>query len=71
MRSDFILAMHTYIPEQTVALAKYYRNLINMVKGILPKRVICVLKLRISCNLARILIQRNMQKFQLHQQNNI
>ena len=37
MKSDLILAMHTYIPERTVTLAKYYRNLINMVKGIITK----------------------------------
>ena len=37
MRSDLILAMHTYIPEQAVTLAKYYRNHINMVKGIITK----------------------------------
>ena len=40
--------MHTYIPEQTVTLAKYYRNLINKVNGIITKRF-CVLKFRISC----------------------
>ena len=39
MRSDLILAKHTYIPEQTVTLAKYYRNLINMVKGIIKKEL--------------------------------
>ena len=48
MRSDLILAMHTYIPEQTVTLAKYYRNLINIVKGIITK------KFRIGCKPARI-----------------
>ena len=42
MRSDLILAVHTYIPEQTVALAKYYRNLINMVKGIITKSYMCI-----------------------------
>ena len=42
MRSDLILAMHTYIPEQTVPLAKYYRNLIYMVKGIITKSYMCI-----------------------------
>ena len=42
MRSDLILAMHTYIPEQTVTLAKYYRILKNMVKGIITKRNMCI-----------------------------
>ena len=42
MRSDLVLAMHTYIPEQTVTLAKYYRNLINMVKGIITKGCMCI-----------------------------
>ena len=42
MRSDLILEVHTYIPEQTVTLAKYYRNLINMVKGIITKSYICI-----------------------------
>ena len=42
MRSDLILAVHTYIPEQTVALAKYYSNFINMVKGIITKSYMCI-----------------------------
>ena len=42
MRSDLILAMHTYIPEHTVTLAKYYKNLINMVKGIVTKSYMCI-----------------------------
>ena len=42
MRSDLILAMHTYISEQTVTLAKYYTNLIKMVKGIITKNYICI-----------------------------
>ena len=42
MRSDLILAMHTYIREQTVTLAKYYSNLINMVKGIITKSYMCI-----------------------------
>ena len=37
-----MLAMHTYIPEQTVTLAKYYMNLINMVKGIITKSYMCI-----------------------------
>ena len=41
MRSDLILALHTYLPEQTVTLANYYRNLINMVKGIITKSCMC------------------------------
>ena len=41
MRSDLILAMHTYIPEQTVTLAKYYRDLVNMVKGMITKSYMC------------------------------
>ena len=42
MRSDLILAMHTYIPEQTVTLTKYYRNLLNTVKGIITKNYMCI-----------------------------
>ena len=42
MRSDLVLAMHSYIPEQTVTLAKYYSNLINMVKGIITKSYMCI-----------------------------
>ena len=42
MRSDLILAMHTYITEQTVTLAKYYRNPLNMVKGIITKIYMCI-----------------------------
>ena len=42
MRSDLVLAMHSYIPEQTVTLAKYYRKLINMVKGIITKSYMCI-----------------------------
>ena len=42
MRSDLILAMLTYIPEQTVTLAKYYKNLINMVRGIITKSYMCI-----------------------------
>ena len=42
MRSDLILAMQTYTPEQTVTLAKCYRNLINMVKGIITKIYMCI-----------------------------
>ena len=34
--------MRTYIPEQTVTLAKYYRNLINMAKGIITKSYLCI-----------------------------
>ena len=42
MRYGLILAMQAYIPEQTVTLAKYYRNLINMVKGIITKSYMCI-----------------------------
>ena len=42
MRSELILAMHIYIPEHTVTLAKYYRNRINMVKGIITKNYMCI-----------------------------
>ena len=42
MRSDLILAMHTYIPEETVTLVNYYRNLINKVKGIITKGYMCI-----------------------------
>ena len=42
MRYDLNLAMHTYIPEQTVTLAKYYRDLINMAKGMITKSYMCL-----------------------------
>ena len=42
MRSDLVLAMHTFIPEQTVPLTKYYRNLVNMVNEIITKSYTCV-----------------------------
>ena len=42
MRSDLILAMHIYIPEQTVTHEKYYRNLISIVKGIITKSYMCI-----------------------------
>ena len=42
MRSDLILAMHIDISEQTVTLAKYYRKLINIVKGIITKSYMCI-----------------------------
>ena len=42
MRLDLGLAMHTYIPEQNVTMAKYYRNRINMVKGIITKSYMCI-----------------------------
>ena len=42
MRSDLTLAMHNYIPEQTVTLEKYYRNLINMENGIITKSYMCI-----------------------------
>ena len=33
MRSDLILAMHIYIPEQTATLAKYYKKPYKHGKG--------------------------------------
>ena len=56
---DLVLTMHSYIPEQTVTLTKYYRNLLNMV-NVKNNRVIhvCVLNIRIRCNLANIFIKR-------------
>ena len=33
MRSDIVLAMHAYIPEQNLVLTEIYRNLVNMVNG--------------------------------------
>ena len=40
MRSDLILAMHAYIPEQALKLTKYYRNLVHMVNGLITKSYI-------------------------------
>ena len=34
MSSHLVLTMHAYIPEPTVTLTKYYRNIVNMVNGI-------------------------------------
>ena len=42
MRSDFNLAMHAYISEQNVTLAKYYRDLVNMVHEIITKSYMCI-----------------------------
>ena len=36
-----VLAIHSYIPELTVTLTKYYRNIVNMVNGII-KSYICI-----------------------------
>ena len=33
--SQFVLAIPAYIPELTVTLTKYYRNIVNMVNGII------------------------------------
>ena len=41
MRSDLALARHSYIPEQTVTLTKYYWNLVNMVSGMITKSYMC------------------------------
>ena len=35
MRTDLVLAMYAYIPEQTVRLTEYYRALLNIVNGII------------------------------------
>ena len=37
-----VLAMHAYIPELNEVLTKFYRNLVNMVNGIINKKVIYV-----------------------------
>ena len=40
--AHLVSAIHAYIPELTVTLTKYYRNIVNMVNGII---VICVLNI--------------------------
>ena len=39
--SDLVLAKHAYIPELTVTLTKYYRNIVNMLNGII-KSYMCI-----------------------------
>ena len=39
-----VLALHAYMPEQTVTLTKYYRNIVSMVKGII-KSYMCIKQL--------------------------
>ena len=41
IRSTLVLAIHAYIPEQTVTLTKYYRNIVTIVNGII-KSYICI-----------------------------
>ena len=40
-KSHLVLAIHAYIPELTVTLTKYYRNIVNMVNGII-KSYMCI-----------------------------
>ena len=56
MGADFVLAMHTYIPEWNVVLIKFYRNPVKMVNGIINNKVlyVCVSNIRMSYKLARI-----------------
>ena len=35
IRSHLVLAIHVYVPEQTVTLTKYYRNIVHMVNGMI------------------------------------
>ena len=39
--SDLVLAIRGYILELTVTLTKYYRNIVNMVNGII-KSYVCI-----------------------------
>ena len=34
MRSDLVLPMHAYKPEQSLVFTKFYRNVVNIVNGI-------------------------------------
>ena len=42
MDSDLVLAMHAYIPEQNVVWTTFYRNLDNMIIGIINNKVLYV-----------------------------
>ena len=40
-KCKYKLSLHAYIPELTVTLTKYYRNIVNMINGII-KSYMCI-----------------------------